>query len=132
METKRYKTKQRSALLDFFASHSDKTFSASELIADPALGLGEATVYRQLSKLSEEGKLNKIISNASDGARYQYHPHESCNGHFHLRCTKCGELVCAECSFMENMEKHLGADHGFTVDPKKTVIYGICKECKGN
>ena len=132
MEQRRYKTKQRSILLDFFASCPDKTFSASELIAMSELGLGEATIYRQLSKLSEEGVLNKIISSASDGARYQFHPHESCDAHFHLRCTKCGELVCAECSFMENMEKHLNLDHGFAVDPKKTVIYGICKECQGN
>ena len=132
MEHKRYKTKQRSTLLDFFASNPDKSFSAAELIALPELGLAEATVYRQLSKLSEDGKLNKIISNASDGARYQFHPHESCDGHFHLRCTKCGGMVCADCSFMENMEKHLGTDHGFIVDSKKTVIYGICKACKGN
>ncbi len=131
MEGKRYKTKQRSALLGFFEAHPDRSFSAAELIALPELGLGEATIYRHLSKLSDEGKLNKVISNAADGARYQFHPQESCEGHFHLRCTKCGELVCAECSFMENMEKHLGADHGFTVDPRRTVIYGICKTCKG-
>ena len=131
MDNKRYKTKQRSILLDFFASHPERSFSAAELIASRELKLGEATIYRQLSKLSEEGSLNKIILNASEGARYQYHPMHECEGHFHLRCTKCGELVCAECSFMENMGRHLGLDHGFTVDPKKTVIYGICKSCKG-
>lgn len=129
MEQKRYQTKQRKALLDFFEKHPHEAFSASDIIS-VGLGIGEATVYRALSKLADEGRLNKIISNAADGAKYQYHPHKACEGHFHLRCTKCGETVCADCSFMADMGKHLGLDHGFTVDAKKTVIYGVCKSCK--
>ncbi len=131
MERKTYNTKQKRELLDFFASNPHSSFSSADIISAPELNIGEATVYRLLSKLTEEGKLNKMISNRADGARYQFHPHDSCDGHFHLRCTKCGELVCTECSFMADMGKHLGADHGFTIDPKKTVIYGICRECKG-
>ena len=132
MERKEYKTKQRSKLLAFFEKHPHESFSAAEIISSGELDIGEATVYRTLAKLSEEGRLNKVISNTADGARYQYHPQKSCEGHFHLRCTKCGETVCADCSFMADMGKHLGLDHGFTVDPRKTVIYGVCKACKGN
>lgn len=130
MKQKTYKTKQRSILLDFFAEHPENSYSAADLITSGELDMGAATIYRQLAKLSEEGSLNKIISSASDGAKYQFHPPLDCDKHIHLRCTKCGALELAECHFAHDLEEHLDADHGFTVDPKKTVIFGICRSCK--
>jgi len=64
---RKYNTRQRESLISFFKNHPDEVFSARELIADNALNVGEATVYRLLAGLSREGILKKL---PADKARW--------------------------------------------------------------
>ena len=133
MEVKSYNTKQRASLLKIFEDNPEKCFSAKELIRNPEVSLGEATVYRTLSKFVEEGKLKKYISSDSDGAMYQYsgdNPH--CGSHFHLKCVECGVLIHMDCHLMDSFKEHIKKEHFFTVDNAKTTLYGICDNCNAN
>ncbi|MBR2404693.1 MAG: transcriptional repressor [Clostridia bacterium] len=133
MTTKNYNTKQRSSLLQFFEQNKDSCFTAKELIKNDSITLGEATIYRSLAKFEKDGLLKKFISPGGDGAFYQYNAHsEACNSHFHLKCTACGELFHMDCSLMNELKKHIKAEHCFTIDNSKTTIYGLCDSCNSN
>lgn len=130
MDNKTYKTRQRSELLDFFRENSDKCFLAKDIIKNSSITLGEATIYRALSKFVDEGLLKKFISSDGSGSYYQYNRCEhDCSSHFHLKCVKCGTLFHMDCGFMQDMTKHISSEHGFIVDNSKTTLYGTCKNC---
>ncbi len=130
-KTKRYHTRQKDIILNFFKTHADECFCAKDIINNDALPLGEATVYRYLSKFTKENKLKKFISDNRGGAFYQYSDNDICaNCHIHLKCLSCGQLVHLNCSFMMQIENHMKEIHNFSLDNSKTVIYGLCEHCK--
>ena len=130
MDSKSYKTRQRDKLLDFFKENPDKCFLAKDIIKNEKIDLGEATIYRSLSKFVSDGILKKFISPDGDGSYYQYNPKNSqCKKHFHLKCTECGKLFHMDCSFMEKMCNHILESHDFYLDNSKTTLYGICGDC---
>ena len=45
------------------------------------------------------------------------------------QCEKCGKLIHLECDFVSELQVHVQSEHGFTIDPLRTVFYGVCKEC---
>jgi Fur family ferric uptake transcriptional regulator len=123
-----YKTKQSDMILDFFKKNPDDCYSAKEIIENKDLKIGEATVYRLLSKLSEQGSLNKFLGDK--GAVYKYNECKDKDPHFHLKCTDCGHLIHADCGFLGEIENHLKEDHNFMLDSSKVTLYGICDECR--
>ena len=52
-----------------------------------------------------------------------------CEQHLHLQCTKCGRIFHLECDFMGEIATHIQREHGFYIECKKSIIYGICKDC---
>lgn len=124
-----YNTKQRDEIVDFFSRHRDGCFTAKELIRSGEITVGEATVYRTLSKLANQGVLKRYTGDGA-GASYQLNEGENCNSHFHLKCEGCGQLIHMDCGFMADMKKHIESSHNFTVDIGKTVIYGLCGDCE--
>ena len=129
---KHYNTRQKEYILEFFKKHKGECFSAKQLICEKDFHMGEATVYRLLVKLSDDGCLRKFISANDSGAVYQYNNAEQCDEHFHLKCLSCGEAICVDCSYLSGMEKHVENEHAFLVDNTKTVIYGTCKLCSAS
>ncbi len=127
---KGYNTKQRDIILSFFRAHPGQCYSAKDLIADSSIVMGDATIFRCLSSLAEEGILSKYIAPGRSGALYQLGGGETCHSHFHLKCLCCGEIVHMDCSFMKDMEEHIESNHAFTIDPSKTVLYGLCRLCR--
>ena len=93
------------------------------------LTVGLATVYRQLDKLTQQGLVHKVTT--EEGALYQYcpqanHPHDC----FLLRCERCGRMVHLDCAHLEEVCHHLSAEHHFSIDPRRTVLTGICEQCQ--
>ena len=35
-----------------------------------------------------------------------------------------------ECHHLEEIYRHIGDDHNFRINPKKTVFYGKCGKCQ--
>ena len=128
-----YKTKQREAILKYLVDNSDSHVTVCQ-IADylSANGnpVGITTIYRHLEKLLEQGIVRKYTVDGSTGACFQYVKENSqCREHFHLKCEKCGCLIHLECSHLDELYRHIYADHGFCINPFRTVFYGICREC---
>ena len=128
-----YTTKQRTAILDFLRENAHRHVKASDVVnymRESGTKIGTATVYRTLEKFEDEGLVRKFIVDEHTGACYQFvGTPAACHSHFHLKCTECGKLIHLSCEFLENMEKHIYNEHGFTVSSAKTVIYGVCAEC---
>jgi len=126
-EHKTYNTKQKEALINFFKQNPEMCFSPADIINNPNLKMGSATVYRLLTKLKNEGIIKSFLLGEKKFVAYQYN---SCGcEHFHLKCLKCGELIHSECDVIKSMQAHISSEHGFIIDSSKTVLYGICKEC---
>jgi len=124
-----YKTRQSSIILSYLqAEHGHVTAaSLTAHLREKGEAIGTATVYRQLDKLVDMGLVRKYITDK--GACYQY-AGNGCDEHFHLKCTQCDTLFHVDCSFLSDLAPHILAHHGFTVDNRRTVMYGLCAKCK--
>lgn len=129
-----YNTKQRESLLRFLESNGDRHFTAAQIESELAVigeKLGKATVYRRLERLVEDGLVRRFIADDGKVCCYQYAGGEGCKNHFHLKCTKCGDLLHVECDYLDRMQEHIFEHHGFTVEKEKITICGVCEKCKG-
>ena len=136
MEKRKYNTKQKEEILLCIASFGEKHFTAADVAAKLTRGgstVGQATVYRTLERLASEGALRKYVIDGTTAACYQQNEanHEAaCHEHFHLKCEICGRLIHVECEELTKIASHMEEDHGFRIDRKKTVFYGICGNCR--
>ena len=132
-----YKTKQRAELTAYLMSVPGEHVTASDVCEHFAkLGrpIGLTTVYRQLDKMVAEGLVNKYNLDSGSSACYEYidsehhvHGHGNC---YHCKCEKCGMLIHLHCDEIEELEKHLANNLKFMMDSKRTIIYGICEDCR--
>lgn len=135
MEQKSYNTRQRSQVLSCLVNNKAKHMTVDEIaewLKKNDILVGKTTVYRTLEKLVSEGKARKYISEEGRSACFQYvDKEEHCEQHFHLKCVECGKLIHLQCGHLAQLEKHVFEHHSFEVDNTKTVLYGVCKECRG-
>ncbi len=129
-EKKQYNTRQRAELIDYFRSESERWLSSRDIISDPKLDLSEATVYRMLTKLTEEGLIEKKPSENGRGAVYRFCGTADCHGHLHLRCLVCDSTICLQSNESRQIERSIGSEFDFSVDEERSTIYGVCRECK--
>ncbi len=127
-ETK-YKTKQRDEILRFFEENREGCFSVRDVIS--SVSAGEATVFRTVSSLTEQGKLKRytVAEGRGECAYYQYNACPSDDSHIHLMCEDCGRIIHMDCNFMNEIISHFKLDHSFLIDSARTVIYGKCESC---
>ena len=137
MQKAAYKTKQQDLLFSYLNEMQGKHFTAEDVrthFAEKNISIGIATIYRQLEKLVAEGKIQKYFIDEHSAACFEY-AGEKCNPeeqHFHLKCEVCGKLIHMECEEVEELSEHLKTEHGFALNPFRTVFYGICKDCQKN
>lgn len=134
-----YNTKQSRLIENILMKNKDRHMTADEIfdmLRSTDEPVGKTTVYRHLEKLCADGAIRKFMGGEGDSACFQYSgDNKGCKAHYHLKCTKCGKLIHAECDFLNELSKHIFEEHGFSVDGSRTVLYGICDEClkkKGN
>ena len=134
-EKNSYQTKQKQSVLDFFVANPHAQYSAKEIAkrVKEQTQIGESTVYRLIKKLTETGEVRRFRGKNVKSVVYQYAGgNKHCHEHFHLKCTECGEFIHLDCKQMKSFGEHCTAHHGFTIDPIKTVFYGLCASCNTN
>lgn len=133
-----YNTKQHDEVLEYLKSMKGSHVTASDvymhLAGTQEKKVGQATVYRQLERLVEEGVIDKYIIDQNTPACFEYIDQEECGEEFcvHGKCLKCGKLFHLHCEEIKAMREHLIEHHGFMPDFHHTVIYGLCEECAGS
>ena len=137
MQKAAYKTKQQELLFSYLREMQGKHFTAEDVRAHfeaKKISIGIATIYRQLEKLVAEGKIQKYFIDDHSAACFEYSG-EDCNQnekHFHLKCELCGRLIHLECEELKELGGHLKTEHGFVINPLRTVFYGLCTDCAKN
>jgi len=128
-----YSTRQKRELLKFLKERSLQHFSVDEVVfemQDRGEKIGRSTVYRYLELLAEQGSVRKYQS-VQGITQYQHvEDAASCDDHFHMMCSRCGNLMHVDCALMRSMSDHLMKDHGFMLDPRETILVGVCEKCR--
>lgn len=87
--------------------------------------ISRGTVYRNLNRLAQEGKIRKIeVPGGAD--RFDH----LCHDHCHVRCEKCGRLFDVDMEFVFGLEKNIRDSHGFQFTGYDIIFKGICPECR--
>ena len=128
-----YNTRQKRELLAFLRERSMQHFSVDDVVfemQDRGEKIGRSTVYRYLELLAEQGSVRKYQS-VKGITQYQHVEDDSrCDSHFHMMCSRCGNLMHVDCDLMRTMSEHLVKDHGFLLDPRETILVGVCQKCR--
>lgn len=129
-----YNTRSRKIILAYARSIASRCFSASDMcryFEAEQVDINQATVYRNLERMVQEGQLLKYRSADQSMSTYQYiEGREECHHHLHLRCRDCGKITHLDCGFMQEVEEHLLQEHGFSILCDGSVIMGLCRECR--
>ncbi|MCR5733018.1 MAG: transcriptional repressor [Lachnospiraceae bacterium] len=134
----KYRTRQREILIEYLSGMPGRHFTAADVCEHfkaEGAPIGQSTVYRRLEALVDEGILNKYILDPNTPACFEYiipESHTDAGTCFHCKCEKCGKLIHMHCDELEGIASHLHKEHDFTLDPLRTVFYGVCSECRQN
>lgn len=132
-----YNTDGKNAVLDFFKSHSDRQFTADDVINSLTEKCrvsgekipGKSSIYRIISNFEQTGALRCFLDSETSKRLYQY-AGEHCDHHFHLKCSECGQVVHLECAIGDELVRHISSDHGFSVSAGKSMLLGECEKCR--
>ena len=131
-----YITRQKEEIILFLKENQGKHVSVSDICSYfKAQGkpIGTATVYRQLERLVDEGIINKYMIDQNTPACFEYLG-GICDTRdhicFHCKCSGCGKLIHLHCEELDALGPHLLEEHGFFLDTRRTVLYGLCEECR--
>jgi len=126
-----YKTKQRSAILEYLENNKDKEITVTDILehVNKTSKASQTTIYRYLNKLVDEGKVKKFYSEEDNMATFQYVTCD-CNLHYHLKCEKCGEIIHIDNEIFSTLEKRITEKYNFKIDNIKTMLLGVCSKCQ--
>ncbi|MDO5602950.1 MAG: transcriptional repressor [Oscillospiraceae bacterium] len=87
--------------------------------------VSRATVYRNLSVLSQKGEIRQIqIPAGAD--RYDF----NCTPHYHFHCRQCDCVFDMEMPVLPELETRVGMPGEFDVQGYELVFTGVCPDCK--
>ena len=118
-----YATTSRKKILEYLMANSDRTVTVTDIdqyLKKHDNEVNITTIYRYLDKLANEGTVMKYVAEKGN----------HCAEHLHLKCVSCGCIIHLECAFMDEIAEHVLKDHGFTLQCKNSIIYGLCRECR--
>jgi len=87
--------------------------------------IGYTTLYRNLNKLSENGRIKKI-EGLEAAAHYD---HNTCE-HYHFMCEKCKRVFDVPKEVAPDLVKNTRQATGFEITSYDIVFNGICNDCK--
>lgn len=129
-----YTTHSRTYILEFLKENHDRTVTVhdiSEHLSGEGNDVNVTTIYRYLDRLCAGGQVMKYVAENGKKAVYQYVGEaNSCDSHLHLQCTGCGSIIHLDCSFMNEIAEHIKKEHGFEIQCRNSIIYGLCEKCR--
>lgn len=136
-----YMTPSRRAVMSLFCSYPHRQFTSEQVCTllcesnpEGTALLGKSTVYRQLSRLCEEGVLlREAATDGASGAVHVYRyasPEEPGDSGFRLQCRRCGRVTALSCEFADSLIAHLHEHHGFMISGGESLLCGVCRDCQ--
>lgn len=120
-------TPQRLAILRAVDS-AEGHLSPSEifaLVSRTLPGITEATIYRTLDFLTEQGLI--LCAHMGSGRIvYQSIRH----AHHHLVCRRCGDSVNLPEKMLRAAYREVQETYGYRMDASHTTLFGLCPKCQ--
>ncbi len=88
-------------------------------------GLTEATVYRTLDFLADNGYA--LAAHVGNGKMVYELTEEN---HHHLICKNCGQSVAVEYAALAGLYRQLNAATGYRLDSSHVTLFGLCPDCQ--
>ncbi len=86
--------------------------------------ISRTTVYRNLNKLVETGKLHRVkVSDSAD--RFDHTQHK----HYHFICSKCGDLSDLELEYHDHINAMAQGLGGRRINDHRITFDGLCQKC---
>ncbi len=121
-------TRQRLAVMAILDTFDD--FRSAQQIHDllrrTGEGVGLATVYRTLQRLTETAEVD-VLRTEEGEALYR---RCSQTHHHHLVCRTCGATVEVEGPVVERWASAVAAEHGYQDISHSLEIFGTCPDCR--
>lgn len=130
-----YKTIQRTNLYDFLKNHPHSYFTVQQIkegLLASGTDISVSAIYRNLSVLVEMELIKKTVKKNSRETCYRYIDSDMCRNEIHISCSVCEKIFHMNHTLSEFIQDQLAQQNGFELDKSKTVISGICKECRAN
>ena len=118
-------TRQRALVLEAVRSLHNPPTSADvyEAVREKHPSISRATVYRNLSVLTEQGEVLHIpVAGGAD--RYDFR----CDCHYHAICRECGVVYDVEMP-SEGLLSSVRDTHGFQIEGFDIIFTGLCPDC---
>ena len=130
---KSYHTKTSDLIAQFIQTKMDHGFTAAELstfLKENGVDVNKTTVYRNLDKMTESGKLIKRKSMASDAFVYQTAEEDGhCAEHIHFQCCKCGSVIHLSDKKTSQYLNSISKELGLQINLSLSSLSGICPQC---
>lgn len=132
-----YNTRQRELVRSLMDAHRNAYFTVDDVCAQlrrQGEAVGRTTVYRTLERLVADGLMTKVADIRGGAAQYRSVPAQAAEAtdtaHGQLRCERCGRVFPLDCDMLGAFAEHVGHEHGFVIDERRTVLYGLCADCR--
>lgn len=122
-------TKQKEIILDILDHH--RTHPTIQEIYEYAKikypNIGQATIYRNVKKLVDEGNVLKLPNSNNESYHYDINtcPHD------HLICKNCGKIVDLFGNNYEKIISKVESDNSIKIERVIVLLEGLCGECNG-
>lgn len=122
-------TKQKEIILDILSKKENMFHPTAQdlvkLVLEANPSIGQATVYRNINKLVEEGILLKIPT--TNNFRYDINTHT----HAHLTCKECGVVIDLFDGDYQEIINNLESKYNVKIDNTNLIFNGLCEDCNG-
>ena len=128
-----YNTEQKKLLLDFLEKNHDSAYTIEEItneLKSRGATVGKSTVYRLMTRLVEEKRVKRQLSDGSRKAIYRITLDSHCHNHLHLQCIKCGRVLHLDEEVSDRLLDTVKQINDFSVSEEDTVLMGKCADCK--
>lgn len=122
-------THPRVTILNILERSDQRHLSAEDVykeILTAGEEIGLATVYRVLTQFEGAGL---VCRHHFEGGQSVFELNRG-GHHDHLVCIKCGSVVEFVEDVIEERQRAIATQHGFTIEDHSLVIYGVCPKCQ--
>lgn len=116
-------TQPRLKILELLTNASDKHLGAEEIyrmLLDNGEEIGLATVYRVLTQFEAAGL---VVRHNFEGGQAVFEL-ASDDHHDHMVCVKTGKVVEFYDEIIEQRQRDIAREHGFTITDHSLILYG--------
>jgi len=122
-------TVPRVKILEIMEQSNVRHFSAEDIykaLLDEGEEVGIATIYRVLTQFESAGLVTRHHFEGGISVFELDHGEH----HDHILCIKCGKVEEFVDNVIEQRQKVIAAEAGFSMTDHSLNIYGVCKDCQ--